>query len=96
MDKCALAYRLLSKGHYVEVVILAYRRVKVELAFQLVFFHHLVVIFVTDFIVFQESVAFVALCILAHITRILRLDPREVHDLSLLLFSVTISTYFAS
>ena len=42
----------------------------------------------------QQSVALVFLSVLAHITRILCLRPRVVHDLSLFFFCLSISSNF--
>ena len=79
MDEAALSYSLLAQRYYIEVMILAHGLSEVELAFDLFWLHHLMVIFVSDaLIILHHVVALVLLCIGTHITSILCLDACEV------------------
>ena len=91
MKEGALADGLLSKSDYIEIMILAHCCIEVELAFNVLYVHHLVVILVPNFF-FDQVVALVFLSIRANFSCILCLYSREVENFLLLFLSLGIAT----
>jgi len=85
VDKVTLSNCLLAEGNDIEVMVLAYGSIEIELALDLVLSHHSVVIFVADFFLHQV-VSLVFLCVRAHVTGVLHLDAGEALNLFLFLF----------
>lgn len=94
MDQVTGPNRLFTQGDNVVIIVFADSLSEVELRLELVLFHHRVVIFVSDFFLHQ-AVALVFLSIVADLPSVLRLNPSEVEDLGLLLFSEGICADFA-
>ena len=91
MDQIPLSNCLLSQCHNAELVILTHRWIEVELALQVLLIHHLIVVFMADFLV-QHPIATVLLRVLAHLSRKLGLDLGKVLNQMLFVLCLSIST----
>ena len=94
MDQVPLPDRSLSKCDHIEIVVLADRRMEVELASLLTWVHHGVVVLVPDLLL-DQSVALVFLGVPTHRSSVLLFNLREVQDDCLFLLCLAIASDFA-
>ena len=95
MDEVPLADGLLAQRQNVKVVILANRRIEIELALDVRLVHHGVIVFVADLLVYQ-IVPLVLLRVRADITRVLLANAREIQDLLLLFLCLRVAAHLTS
>ena len=96
MQQITLNNALFAQCYHVEFIVFAYCVIKIEFAFDRIFAHEHIVIFVSKFFIFNKAVSMIFFSVGANITRILSLNPSEIQNLFLFFFCLSICSNFST